>query len=86
LANPKVGRFADFACGSGTLLVATYSATNTKYRYSLLKKGIDKNPADIERKFHNRFMGWRIVNINWDFKLFFQKNYHSEDNQQSKKN
>lgn len=56
LANPPLCRLADFACGSGTLLVAAYSATNNQHRLSLLKSGIDKPPADIERDFHISFM------------------------------
>jgi len=56
LAKPTLSRLADFACGSGTLLVAAYSATNSQHRLSLLKTGIDKHPADIERDFHIAFM------------------------------
>jgi hypothetical protein len=56
LANPTLCRLADFACGSGTLLVAAYSATNSQHRLSLLKSGIDKHPGDIERDFHISFM------------------------------
>jgi type I restriction-modification system DNA methylase subunit len=56
LANPPLCRLADFACGSGTLLVAAYSAMNSQHRFSLLKSGLDKHPADIERDFHSAFM------------------------------
>lgn len=56
LAKPKLSRIADFACGSGTLLVAAYSAANAQYRLSLLKNGIDKNPQEIERDFHISFL------------------------------
>jgi len=56
LAKPKLSRIADLACGSGTLLVAAYSATNAQYRLSLLKSGTDKNPKDIENDFHTQFI------------------------------
>lgn len=56
LAKPTLSRLADFACGSGTLLVAAYSATNSQHRLSLLKSGLDKHPPDIERDFHIAFM------------------------------
>ena len=56
LARPKLSKIADFACGSGTLLVAAYSATNAQYRLSLLKSGIDKHPQDIETDFHTKFI------------------------------
>lgn len=56
LAKPKLSRISDFACGSGTLLVAAYSAANAQYRLSLLKKGVDKNPREIERDFHISFL------------------------------
>jgi len=56
LAKPALCRLADFACGSGTLLVAAYSATSAQHRLWLLKSGLDKHPADIERDFHNEFM------------------------------
>ncbi len=56
MAKPSLCRLADFACGSGTLLVAAYSAMNSQHRLSLLKSGIDKHPVDIERDFHSAFM------------------------------
>jgi len=56
LARPKLSRIADFACGSGTLLVAAYSAANAEYRLSLLKAGIDKHPSEIEKDFHTKFV------------------------------
>lgn len=56
LAKPKLSRLADFACGSGTLLVAAYSAANSLYRLSLLKSGTDKNPKEIENDFHTQFI------------------------------
>ncbi len=56
LAKPKLSRMADFACGSGTLLVAAYSATNAEYRLSLLKSGVDKHPQEIEADFHINFV------------------------------
>lgn len=56
LAKPKLGRIADFACGSGTLLVAAYSATNFNHRLSLLKEGIDKSPEELEIYFHQEFL------------------------------
>ena len=56
LTKPKMGRIADFACGSGTLLVAAYSATNAEYRIDLLRSGIDKSPKQIERDFHTKFI------------------------------
>jgi len=56
LARPKLSRIADLACGSGTLLVAAYSAANADYRLSLLKAGVDKHPSDIEKDFHTKFV------------------------------
>ena len=56
LAKPKLSRMADFACGSGTLLVAAYSAANAEYRLSLLKSGVDKHPQEIEADFHTTFV------------------------------
>lgn len=56
LAKPKLSRIADFACGSGTLLVAAYSATNAQHRLALLKSGVDKHPKEIESNFHTEFM------------------------------
>jgi type I restriction-modification system DNA methylase subunit len=56
LAKPRLSRIADFACGSGTLLVAAYSATNANYRMSLLKAGVDKHPKEIETEFHTQFI------------------------------
>lgn len=56
LAKPELSSIGDLACGSGTLLVAGYSATNTKYRLSLLKEGEDKDPMEIEREFHTKFI------------------------------
>jgi hypothetical protein len=56
LAQPKLSRIADLACGSGTLLVAAYSAANANYRLSLLKSGVDKPPSEIEKDFHTKFV------------------------------
>ncbi len=56
LAKPQLCRIADLACGSGTLLVAAYSAMNAQYRLSLLKSGVDKHPKEIETDFHTQFM------------------------------
>lgn len=56
LAKPRLCRIADLACGSGTLLVAAYSATSAQYRLSLLKSGVDKHPKEIETDFHTQFM------------------------------
>lgn len=56
LAEPSLCRIADFACGSGTLLVAAYSAANSQYRMHLLAQGIDKDPSEIEREFHTKFI------------------------------
>jgi hypothetical protein len=56
LAKPELSQIADFACGSGTLLVAAYSAANTQFRRSLLKSGVDKDPNEIEREFHTQFL------------------------------
>jgi len=57
LAQPKMGKVADFACGSGTLLVAAYSALNSQHRLDLWKKGEDKRPEEIEEEFHKAFIG-----------------------------
>lgn len=56
LAKPTLCRIGDFACGSGTLLVAAYSAANLNYRLSLLKQGLDKDPRQIEKEFHTEFI------------------------------
>ncbi|MCL5318234.1 MAG: N-6 DNA methylase [Thaumarchaeota archaeon] len=56
LAKPKLSRIADFACGSGTLMVAAYSAANANYRLELLKSGSDKSPREIENDFHTEFI------------------------------
>ena len=40
LAKPQSSRIADFACGSGTLLVAAYSAASAQHRLALLKSGV----------------------------------------------
>lgn len=56
LAKPNLGRLADFACGSGTLLVAAYSAANSQYRMSLWKSGSDKTTNEIEKEFHTDFI------------------------------
>ena len=58
LARPSLSRIGDFACGSGTLLVAAYSATNAQYRLSLLKGGVDREPKEIEKEFHTKFISW----------------------------
>jgi hypothetical protein len=57
LAKPKLSRIADLTCGTGTLLVAAYSATNSEYRLSLLKSGADHDPKQIEADFHTDFIG-----------------------------
>lgn len=66
LAEPKLSKICDFACGSGTLLTAAYSAANKQYRFSLLKNGLDKNPSEIEKEFHTKFIkscyGFDVLN------------------------
>ena len=57
LAKPKFGKLADFACGSGTLLVAAYSAMNSQHRLALWKENVDREPAEIEKEFHRTFIG-----------------------------
>lgn len=56
LAKPRLSRIADFSCGSGTLLVAAYSAANSRYRMALLQTGTDRNPKEIETDFHTQFI------------------------------
>lgn len=56
LAKPQSSRIADFACGSGTLLVAAYSATSAQHRLALLKSGADHDPKQIEADFHTDFI------------------------------
>lgn len=56
LAKPSLCKIADFACGSGTLLVAAYSAANTEYRLSLLRQGVDRDPKELEKEFHTTFI------------------------------
>lgn len=56
LAKPQPCRIADFSCGSGTLLVAAYSASNFQYRLTLLQRGSDQNPQEIDAVFHSQFI------------------------------
>ena len=56
LAKPQSSRIADFACGSGTLLVAAYSAASAQHRMALLKSGTDLDPKQIEADFHTSFI------------------------------
>jgi hypothetical protein len=56
LAKPQSSRIADFACGSGTLLVAAYSAASAQQRLALLKSGADHDPKQIEADFHTDFI------------------------------
>jgi len=56
LGKPNLSRICDFASGSGTLLVATYSAASSSYRFSLIRSGIEKDPEDIETEFHKKFI------------------------------
>lgn len=56
LAKPRPSRIADFSCGSGTLLVASYSAANSFYRMSLLSTGSDLDPNEVEKDFHTQFI------------------------------
>jgi hypothetical protein len=56
LAKPQSSRIADFACGSGTLLVAAYSAASAQHRLTLLKSGTDIDPKQIETDFHTSFI------------------------------
>ncbi len=56
LAKPQSSRIADFACGSGTLLVAAYSAASAQHRLALLKSGADHDPKQIEADFHTDFI------------------------------
>ena len=49
-------RVCDFACGSGTLLTASYSAFRTNLFLSLMRMGIDIEPKEINEKFHRDFM------------------------------
>ncbi|ADB57634.1 N-6 DNA methylase [Archaeoglobus profundus] len=56
LAKPTLSRICDFACGSGTLLTAAYSAARTQYGLSLLEQGVDKDPREIDEEFHKAFI------------------------------
>jgi len=56
LGKPSLSNICDFASGSGTLLVATYSAASSSYRLSLLRNGIEKDPRQIETEFHKKFI------------------------------
>jgi len=56
LAKPELSRICDFSCGSGTLVTATYSITRLQYGTSLLKKGVDKDPKEIDEEFHKSFV------------------------------
>jgi hypothetical protein len=58
LAKPRLSRIADFSCGSGTLLVAAYSAANSQYRMTLLQTGTERNPKEIETDFHTQFINY----------------------------
>ena len=54
--NFDVPKICDFACGSGTLLTAAYSATMTNLATKLVKSGIDFNPSDVYSEFHKKFI------------------------------
>jgi len=65
LANPepveekgitKLPRICDFACGSGTLLIAAYSVTRSNYGLHLLKNHTRKTPKEIDEEFHKAFI------------------------------
>ena len=46
----------DFACGSGTLLTASYSIYRRNVFLSLMRMGIDIDPKEINEKFHRDIM------------------------------
>lgn len=52
----QLPRVCDFACGSGTLLTAAYSAYRTNLFLSLMKMGLDIDPKVINEEFHKGFM------------------------------
>ena len=56
LAKPRLSKICDFACGSGTLLTAAYSAARTQEMELMMKKNIEKDPREIEREFHKKFI------------------------------
>lgn len=51
-----VPRICDFACGSGTLLTAAYSATMASLAKNLAQSGIDFAPKDVYLEFHRKFI------------------------------
>lgn len=56
LARPRLSKICDFACGSGTLLTAAYSAARTQEIESLIKSSIEKDPREIDQEFHKKFI------------------------------
>jgi len=56
LAKPTLSRICDFACGSGTLLTAAYSAARNNYIFSLINKSIEISPQEINENFHKNFI------------------------------
>jgi hypothetical protein len=56
LAEPKLSKICDFACGSGTLLTAAYSAARTQEINSLMKRNIEIDTRTIDKEFHKKFI------------------------------
>jgi type I restriction-modification system DNA methylase subunit len=56
LAKPKLGRVCDFACGSGTLLTAAYSAMRANYFFEQMRNGKEEEPEKINEDFHIKFI------------------------------
>jgi len=55
LANPKPKLICDFACGSGTLLTATYSVVRRNFASSLLAFS-ELPPKELDGLFHKKFI------------------------------
>ncbi|MHA1285489.1 MAG: N-6 DNA methylase [Promethearchaeota archaeon] len=52
----KLPLICDFACGSGTLLTAAYSAIRNNFTLKFWKEGIDIDPNELNEMFHKEFM------------------------------
>jgi hypothetical protein len=56
LAKPKLSNICDFACGSGTLLTAAYSAARTQEMAYLRAKNIEIDVLKFDEEFHKKFI------------------------------
>jgi type I restriction-modification system DNA methylase subunit len=54
--KPKFPRICDFACGSGTLLIAAYSVIRSNFILRLLSNNTKKTLKEIDEEFHKAFI------------------------------